>query len=1179
MYRKALPVRIAVFSVAALTLTVLSFAIARNHQKTVNHGNLTHAASAAVNQPTQGLQKPELDNAYGKLPMAFEPNQGQADPRVRYLSHGTGYGLFLTNQEAVLTLQQRQAAGAKADNSALLASRRKTRSVVKTSVLRMRFEGSSSTPEIAGTNPLPGKINYFIGNDPTKWHTDIPSYGAVRYKGVYPGVDAVFYGNQQRLEYDFVVAPGADPKAIVLNIEGARKLGVNPRGDLMMSVARGAVALQKPVVYQEINGERREIAGNYVIADHNVRFSLADYDRTQPLTIDPVLNYSTYIGGEALDTADGIALDAAGDAYIAGSTTSTTFPQMNAEAGTPADIALGTAFVSELNPTGSALVYSSYIGGSGNGSFGEGAQAVAVDTATPPNIYITGFTGSPDFPVSTTLAPLQGQPGPASTATGGSAFITKLNPGATGVAQLVYSSYLGGDTFDEGFGIAVDAAGHAFIAGETVFTSTKFPTKGTQILATPSMVGNAFLTEFDTTASGAASLVYSTYLGGSGAGSSYLFGFGDIAFGVTIDTNSNAYVVGGTSSTDFPTNGTAIPGSAACGANTISSAFISVINTTAGTLGYSQCLSGSAKEEAVGVSLGTGVPAVTTKVAYITGQTYSPNFPVTANTIPVAGGSEASGVAFVSLVNTNSTTPLQYSTFLGGNASDVGNSIASDALGNAYVAGSTGSSDFPVTPGALQTTNNNPAGTAFVSKIGPNGLGLADLIYSTYYGGQATTTPAPATADLGLGIAVSGTNAYITGQMSASNMLVSSTAVQKMLGAAGATANAFVADLPMVAGITVSPTSINFGTQAIGVATAPQTVTVTNNTTSTVTFTSITVVPISPAAPATDFAIASNTCGTSIAAATTCTVGVTFTPSVNAAESATLVFTDSDPSSPQNVALSGTGSNTISAITINPTSLTFAGQLLTTTSAAKSITLSNPSMVALSISAIASTNSDFTIASNSCGSTFPITIAPSGTPCTLMVTFNPASSTAPGADTGSITITDNANGSPQSVSLTGTAWDFSLTGPSGAVSVTSGVATTFPVTVNGLGGFTGTVALTCAGSANVTTCTVTPSSSGPGMVSVSVTATNKSMVQPSLRTPPAASIRQVAFVVLGIGMLFMIPMTRRFRTRLGLAGAMLVFVVLAGCAGHGHKPVAGTATITGTSGGVTKTVTVNLNIT
>ena len=206
-------------------------------------------------------------------------------------------------------------------------------------------------PEIAGTNPLPGKINYFIGNDPSKWHTDIPSYGAVRYKGVYPGVDAVFYGNQQRLEYDFVVAPGADPKAIALNIEGARKLGVNSRGDLTMSVAGGAVALQKPVVYQEANGVRREIAGNYLIADnHEVRFSVADYDRTQPLTIDPVLNYSTYIGGEArILQMESLWMPQATHTLPV-ATTSTMFPQMNAEAGTPADVALGTAFVSELNP-------------------------------------------------------------------------------------------------------------------------------------------------------------------------------------------------------------------------------------------------------------------------------------------------------------------------------------------------------------------------------------------------------------------------------------------------------------------------------------------------------------------------------------------------------------------------------------------------------------------------------------------------------------------------------------------------------------------------------------------------------------------------------------------------------------------------------------------------------------
>ena len=320
---------------------------------------------------------------------------------------------------------------------------------------------------------------------------------------------------------------------------------------------------------------------------------LRRYDHTQPLTIDPVLNYSTYLGGETFDQAYGIALDAAGDAYIAGLTASTAFPQMNPVSAPPGDVSEGTAFVSELNPTGTALLYSSYVGGSGNGFFGDGAYAIAVDTASPSNVYITGFTGSPDFPVSTVLAPYQGQPGPASTAlaSGGAGFITKLTPSATGAAQLAYSSYLGGDTFDEGFGIAVDGSGNAFIAGETI--STNFPQKGTQISAgQTSVAGNAFLTEINTTVGGTASLVYSTYIGGSGAGSNFL-GFGDVAYGLAIDATDDAYIVGGTTSTDFPVNGTAVAGSAACGANTNGSAFISVINTTAQTLTYSHCLSGN----------------------------------------------------------------------------------------------------------------------------------------------------------------------------------------------------------------------------------------------------------------------------------------------------------------------------------------------------------------------------------------------------------------------------------------------------------------------------------------------------------------------------------------------------------------------------------------------------------
>ena len=719
--------RIAVSVGTALAILALVLSVKILHRARLSENLVTNrtatAAAATTASPLPPEQKVDLTREYGKLPLAFEANRGQTASEVRYLAHGRGFQLFLTSQEAVLALQRAATGTQPAKGASLLVSRRKPNAILRASTLRMHFDGANPAATIAGTKPLPGRVNYFIGKDPQKWHTDIPSYEAVRYQGIYPGVDVLFYGRGQSLEYDFVVAPGADPQAIALSIAGARKLELDARGDVLMEVTGGKVVLQKPVIYQNTNGVRREIAGNYSIAhDHQIRFSVAAYDHTQPLTVDPLLNYSTYVGGESFDSAAGIALDTTGDAYIAGRTTSTTFPQMNPVSGTtPADLSEGTVFVSELNPTGTALLYSTYLGGSGNGSLGEAATAIAVDTASPPNVYVTGYTFSPDFPVSTALLPYQGQPGPAGTSSGGSAFITKLAPSASGSAQLTYSSYLGGDTSDEGFGIAVDGSGNAYIAGLTM--STNFPQKGTAI--TPgqtSSAGNAFLTEINTAASGAASLVYSTYLGGSGAGTGNFLPFGDIALGIAIDTTSDAYVVGSTTSTDFPTAGTAISVSAACGANTNGSAFISVINTTAQSLTYSHCLSGNNYEAAFGVSLGTGVPAVATKVAYITGTTGSSNFPVTANSIPPAG-TVASGVAFVSLLNT-ATGGLQYSTYLGGTNSDTGFSIGSDSLGNAYVTGLTASLNFPITQGALEVALNNPTGEAFVSKISPNGNGL-----------------------------------------------------------------------------------------------------------------------------------------------------------------------------------------------------------------------------------------------------------------------------------------------------------------------------------------------------------------------------------------------------------------------------------------------------------------------
>ncbi len=1146
----------------------------------IHHGQ---NASPAVSAQSVGLAASKAAPAtfdwtsYGKLPLAFEANQGQTASDVRFLSRGNGYTLFLTGQEAVLTLRQPTLGSeARLNHAKLGKMHNDRRGAEKFSVLRMRLDGASPNAAITGVDRMPTRVNYFVGNDPKNWHTDVPVFSRVKYQDVYPGVDLLFYGNQRRLEYDFLLAPGADANAIALDVKGASKLQIDRHGNLLMKVGGGEVVLQKPVVYQEVNGERREIAGSYAIANNQeVRFAVSNYDRTQPLTIDPVLNYVTYLGGSGTlgDEAFGIALDSAGDAYVAGITSSTDFPTNNPESAAPGDTAtLGTAFVSELNPAGTALVYSTYLGGSGNGlalnsgGIGDGAAAIAVDMTTPlPNIYVTGFTGSPDFPVSTNALI---STAPAGTGTGGSGFVTKLIPGNTGSAQLGYSSYLGGDTQDEGFGIAVDASGDAFVAGVTL--STNFPTTtnafSTTLLNTTGN-GSAFLTEINTNATtGPLSEVYSTYFGGTnGAGGPTNSLFGDAAFGVTVDTSSNAYIVGTTTSTDFPPKGTTV---SPCSDDSNGSAFVSIINTATPALTYSTCLGAKTSNT---ITQGQAIALGPSNIVYVTGQTTSSDFPVTANSIPPVGGVNL-GVVFVSLLNTTSATPNKYSTYLGGTNSDFGVGIAADTLGNAYVTGLANSTNFPITQGALIETNTNANGTGFVAKVNPGGNGLADLLYSSYFGGNGSG----GTNDIGNGIAVSTTfNAYFTGMAGSSNLPVTTGVVQNKLNSA--VSNAFVADLPLVAAISVSPTSINFGTQLVGTPTAAQFVMLTNNTSSTVTLTQpATIGGTNPA----DFAPASGTCTTSLAAGASCTVGATFTPAAVASYSATLnvAYTYNTLAQTAQVALTGTGSNTVAAITFNPTSLTFAGQLLTTTSSAMPVGVKNTGTTPLTITKVATGTSAFTETDNCV-----TTIAPAGT-CTIMVTFAPSSSPAPGTVTDTLSVTDNANGSPQSVPLTGTAWDFSVSAPSG-IQVAKGAMGMFPVTITGLGGFTGSVSFTCTpGSTLVTACAVptTNAAAAPG-ATATATLTAASFVVPpqSMKLPPAATMREVFLVMLVISLLFMIPSARRFRARMGMVGAMLVFIVVAGCnGGGGPKPKTTTLTITPSSGGVTKpAITVTVSIT
>ncbi len=1201
-------VKIAKF--VSVTGLVCGLLVAAAHRNTGGHAQKTDAgpSQVAANQESK-ISTTKNDakwrEAYGKLPLSFEENQGQTAREVRYVSHGSGYELFLTPQEAVLAMRSKtphdlsplhRTATLRALRKALRANSGQLTAV------RLRLEGANANAKIEGMDQLPGKSNYFIGNDPKKWHTDVPSYARVKYSGIYPGVDLVFYGNQRRLEYDFVVAPGADPKSIALKVDGARKMRINSHGDLVLRVPDGEVALQKPVVYQNVNGRKHKISTEYVIGgDHRVTFAVAKYERSEPLVVDPVLNYSTYLGGSADDVGVAIAVDGAGNALIAGQTLSLDFPAGTKGTGDTAPVGnLGASFVAELDPTGTKLLYSGYLAGT-NSSINELAYGVAVDSTG--KVYVTGQTYSTDFPTASTIAGFKPSPNPSNV--NGTSYLVKLDPTVNGGGSLIYSTYIGGTngTATDGVGdigqaIAVDNSGIAYVAGytdstasTTVTSLTNFPIVNGFQTALNSTEGNAFLVKIDTTKSATNSLLYSTFVGGSTANSAVFLGFGDVAYGVAIDAASgNAYLAGVTPSTDFPTNGAvaALQPNTPAG-NTQGTAFVTQIDTTkngAASLIYSTYLGGAVFDEARAIALGPN------KVAYVTGTTNSNDFPTTVGAFDTTGASF--GKAFVTLIDTaapgGGAATKKYSTFLGGTGGNTGFGIQADAAGNAYVGGSTSSTDFPFPlksslVGGFEPTF--PAGApnvGFIAKLNPTNGAANPLLYSTFFGGAGNGT----FGDQIFAIAIDTSNppvAYVTGQTYSTSatfpVFPTTTAFQTALNPPS---DAFVAKLSLIPTVTVTPSPFDFGTQSVGITSAPQTFTLTNNNNKAVTFTSIATVGVSPAAN-TDFAAASDTCSPSVAAGAQCTVTVTFTPAAAGARTGTLVFTDNDVNSPQNVSLSGTGSVTAPGVGLAPTSLAFGNQVLNTTSAAKTVTLTNTGTAALTINSIAASG-DF--AETSTGATAcpisPTTLA-AGANCTISVTFTP---TALGARAGTLTITDNAGGSPHTVPLTGSgvnAADFTVTASAAVpATVKAGSPAVITVTVTPIGGFSSPVALTCTEPAAMTlsTCTASPASVTPSGAAVTsqVTVTTTA---PSLMVPPPSMpnrplpIRQIVPLFLALILLFLLPTAKRLRLRLAMATAMLAFLVLAGCSGPkppvkpGTPPGTYSLTITGTAGATVHT--------
>lgn len=728
-----------------------------------------NAISTEYDRQTQA----SAHEAYGKLPLSFEINQGQTDPQVKFLSRGSGYNLFLTSTEAIFALKR--PAAHRARYTSLAEERLAANQTAGTppTILSMKMLGANRDSEVTGLDELPGKSNYFIGDDPKKWRANIPSYSRAHYRDVYPGVSLIYYGNQRQLEYDYVLAPGADPGVIKLAFEGAQKMSLDKQGDLIIETEGGGeVRQRRPFVYQEINGERQEVSCRYEIkGKYGLGFQVGEYDRSRQLVIDPILIYSTYLGGSAQDYGYGIAVDSAGNAYITGHTYSINFPQVQNT------YDFSEAFVVKMNAAGSTLLYSTFLGGGNN----EEGFGIAVDSTG--SAYVTGRTSSNDFPLQNAYQDHRNG--------SDEAFLTKFN--AAGSA-LVFSTYLGGGSNDRAYAIALDSSRNIYLTGDTL--STDFPTLNAY-QANSNGWYDAFLSKFN--AAGSA-LLYSTYLGGGVVNSGYSEDGGQ---GIAVGASGQAYITGYTESLDFPTTANGFQRSLGSDDYDV---FVAKFNTAASgnaSLLYSSYLGGRSDD------IGRDIAIDSTGKAYVTGYARSDNFPTKGAYQPTYSGYWD---AFVTKLNpapatctadatSNCKESLLYSTYLGGsNGEDSGRGIAVDAAGNAYVAGVAYASNFP-TKNAFQATKGG-SDDAFVAKLNTRLTGAASLVYSSFLGGSSS--------DVGRAIAIDSTgNAYVTGYTYSSTNFPKKNPYQLNFG--GGSIDAFVAKIgeaAIIASLTLTPANV-----------------------------------------------------------------------------------------------------------------------------------------------------------------------------------------------------------------------------------------------------------------------------------------------------------------------------------------------------------------------------------
>jgi hypothetical protein len=698
----------------------------------------------------------------GNLPLYFEAGPAPANGPARFITRGCNYQFSLLPAEVQITLGKNG---------------------VKPAEVRMDFAGSNPGAQMAGDSELPGKVNYLLGNDPAAWRTGVPTFARVRVEQLYPGVNLVYYGNQRQLEYDFTLAPGADPDMIKIHFAGVDKISIGGQGELILALGRDEIRQPAPVIYQTVAGIRQAVDGGYRVINRNtVAFAIGKYDHQLPLVIDPVLSFSTYFGGNSSDNAWSIALDTNGFIYIAGQTLS---KQMSATNPAPFSTTgafqtnyqggsqVGDAFIAKFDGSGTNLIYLTYLGGSSD----DAAYGLAVDNAG--DAYVAGATESANFPIRNGIYTNIG--GPFNSHVGlyaADAFVAELNPSGS---NLVYSTYLGGESADAAFGIALDAANNAYVTGFSY--STNFPTTPNAFqnhlacINTIYFNANAFVTEIG---AGGTNLIYSSYLGGTNF---------DQGESIAVDISNNVYVTGFSASTNFPTtnfifqqliqtnfSGTNqviitnfFNGSLLNGSSNLTSAddvFVAKFAPSCTNLDYSTFLGGTNNDVANHIAVdGAGN-------AYVTGWTVSTNFPDTVTGITNLYNGLSNNAAFVSPLITNafltqitwsgSNAAIGYSAVFGGTnfGGDVGYGVTLDPSGNVYVVGASTSTNFPAinTPGLLGTTNAGGS-DVFVIVFTSNAAGV---LYSGYLGGSGN--------DYGYGIAVdSQTNVYITGLTASAN--------------------------------------------------------------------------------------------------------------------------------------------------------------------------------------------------------------------------------------------------------------------------------------------------------------------------------------------------------------------------------------------------------------------------